>query len=398
MSERAKAAIKATCCRLSVLHVIPSLSPLYGGPSAALGVIERALLASDVRVETATTDDDGPRGPAGRPAVTFEGGVVRRWFRRTTRTYTYAAGFTPWLRRHVRDYDLIHVHAVFSHLPMAAAREALKHDVPYVVQPHGMLLDYSLSRSRLKKAVSLPLIEAPLLRAAAAVHVTSAAEYEELIRRFGTNIRLAVIPLGVQPTPPGSAVRFRERFPQLRESGPVLLFLSRIDPKKNLETLIDALARLDGGAAPVRLVVCGSGDDAYVTGLKQRAVERGVDDRILWTGFVEGETKADALAAADLFVLPSFSENFGVAPVEALLAGVPCVLGEGVAIADDVEAAGAGRAVAPTADAVASAVREMLGADLAGAYRQAARRLARERYAPDVMGQKLVALYERILA
>jgi glycosyltransferase involved in cell wall biosynthesis len=177
----------------------------------------------------------------------------------------------------------------------------------------------------------------------------------------------------------------------------LLLFLSRIDPKKNLEALIDALAMLDRAGMPARLVVCGSGDEAYVRGLKRQARKNAVHDRVVWAGFVEGETKADALAAADLFVLPSFSENFGVAPVEALLAGVPCVLGKGVAIAEEVEAAGAGRAVAPSADAVATAVRGMLDQNRYSRSRDAARRLAGERYAPDVMGRKLRALYDQIL-
>lgn len=384
--------------RLSVLQVIPSLSPLYGGPSAAMGVIERALLAAGVRVETATADDDG-LGRAPRPAGGWDNGIFRHTFTRTTRAYTFAATFPAWLKQHVRDYDVVHVHGAFSHLPMSAAHVARAQGVPFVFSPHGMLLDYGLSRSRLKKALSLPVFERPALKGAAAVHVTAAAERDEIARRFGKDLRFALIPLGVEPGPSGEAARFIARFPELAAPGPRLLFLSRIEPKKNLEALIDAMPELgDLPSGPARLVVCGTGDDAYVTGLRQRAAALGVGARITWSGFVAGEAKGDALAWADLFVLPSFSENFGVAPVEAMLAGVPCVLGEGVAIAEEVAAAGAGRAIQPTADAVASAIRDMLGDDGGERRRNAARELAYKRYAPDVMARELVALYQRILS
>jgi glycosyltransferase involved in cell wall biosynthesis len=351
-----------------------------------------------LQVETATTDDDGP-GRAAQRAVSKDNGVARRTFARTTRTYTYAATFPGWLRQHIPDYDIVHVHAVFSHLPMAAARIARAHGVPYLLSPHGMLLDYGLDRSRFKKALSLPLIEVPALRGAAAVHVTAAAERDEIARRFGWDLPFALIPLGVEAARAGSRERFVRRFPELAGSGPRLLFLSRVDPKKNLEALIDAIARLDDlSGGPARLVVCGAGDEAYVAGLRQRAEALGVAEQVIWAGFVKGEVKADALAWADLYVLPSYSENFGVAPVEAMLAGIPCVLGEGVAIAGEVAAAGAGLAIAPSAEATARAVRALLEGERLAAAGAAARAFARERYAPAAMGRALAGLYRQIVA
>lgn len=382
---------------LSVLQVIGSVSLHHGGPSVAMGMIEQALAAEGVRVETATTDDDGPDARVVRPAEVVEHGVLRRYFPRTIRPYTCAPSFPGWLRRHARDYDLIHVHAVFSHLPMRAAHIARRLGVPYVVRTCGILNGYGLGQKRWGKALSLRLIEGPALRGAAAVHVTAEAERAEVAAALSDDLAFAVIPLGVEAGPPGDAARFLARFPQLAGAGPRLLFLSRIDPKKNLKGLIDALPALgDLPGGPARLIVCGGGAADYVEALRQRALALGVAERVVWAGFVGGQDKADAFAAADLFVLPSYSENFGVAPVEALLAGVPCVLGEGVAIAGDIAAAGAGCSIPPTALGVEAAVRELLAADHA-TLAVAARRLAAERYAPAAMGRALVELYERIV-
>ena len=129
-----------------------------------------------------------------------------------------------------------------------------------------------------------------------------------------------------------------------------------------------------------------------------RAAAAGLSDRTVWLGHVEGAEKQAALAAADVFVLPSFSENFGIAAAEALLAGLPCVLGRGVAVASAVEAAGAGLAVPPTADAVARALERILGADPCirqeMAYR--ARLMAEQTFSARGMARELIGLYEDI--
>ena len=168
--------------------------------------------------------------------------------------------------------------------------------------------------------------------------------------------------------------------------------------KKNLEGLLQAFAEVSPAFPAVRLLVAGDGDQAYLAQLQALAASLGLGDRVAWAGHVEGELKASALAGAMAFVLPSFSENFGIAAAEALMAGLPCVLGHGVAIAGDVAAAGAGLAVEPDAASVAMALRQVLG-DEAGRAEMgaAASALARERYSAEAMGKNLVRLYSEIL-
>ncbi|MCU0754597.1 MAG: glycosyltransferase [Xanthomonadales bacterium] len=378
---------------LRVLHVISSLSPALGGPSAALPMFERCLEARGITVTTVTTDDDGPGRRLHHPPTRTPHGNARVYLPRTLHAYHYCASFADWLTVHAAQHDLLHIHGAFSHVPMTAARIAHRLGVPYIVRPCGILSAYGMGRSRFVKSLSLRYVEVPALRNAAAIHVTSAIERTDIEALVSGPLRFAEIPLGIEGPPPGNAGRWLARYPLLQAAGRRLLFLSRIDPKKNLEALIDALALLPPDLA---LCVCGDGDAEYRRQLEGRARTAGVDARVVWAGHVSGQDKADALAAADLFVLPSFAENFGIAAVEALLAGRPCVLGEGVGIAGTIATAGAGCSVAPTAAAVAAAV-DALNLTTLQQMSTAARRLAAERYSPEAMGAALESLYRRLL-
>ena len=377
---------------MKVLHVIPSLSAAHGGPTRALALMERALAAQGVEVETATTDDDGPgRRNGKRTGVPLlEEGATRWYFPKRLDFYKPAPAFGRWISAEARRYDLVHVHALFSYTSTVAARAAQRAGVPYVLRPLGTLNTYGISQRRpALKQLSLRWLEGPIIRAAAAVHFTSRDEAVQA-RQLGVPMREAMIPLGVPvPGEPGALVR--------RQHGQ-LLFLSRLDPKKNLEQLLEALALLRGEIPHLHLVVAGAGEASYTTALRQRAQSLGLAQQVSWLGHVEGRAKADALAAAETFVLPSLSENFGIAAAEALAAGLPCVLGAGVAIAQDVAEAGAGVAVEPTAAGIAAGVRRIMASqDTLRQMSDRARQVAQQNYSVDAMGVALKQLYLDIL-
>ena len=240
---------------MKVLQVIPSLAEAHGGPSRALTLMERALAAQGVAVETATTDDDGPGRrngrPAGRPLA--ENGAVRRYFPKRLEFYKISPGFARWVWRHAGDYDIVHIHALFSFTSVAAAWAARRAGVPYVVRPLGTLGRYGMGRRRpWLKRLSLAWLEGPILRHAAAVHFTSEAERQEA-EALGVPMRGALVPLGIEPGPAADVAAMQARFPALRE-GRCVLFLSRLDPKKNLEGLLRAFSpplRLGATHGPV---------------------------------------------------------------------------------------------------------------------------------------------------
>jgi glycosyltransferase involved in cell wall biosynthesis len=384
---------------MKVLHVIPSLSRAHGGPTRALALMERALAEQGVSVDTATTDDDGPgrrNGKAcGRPLQ--ENGALHWYFAKGMEFYKPSPAFARWISREVGRYDLVHIHALFSFTTPVAAWAARRAGVPYVIRPLGTLNSYGMNRRRpWLKGLSMRLIEGPALRQAAAVHFTSDAEAAEA-RQLGIPMNEVVIPLGVEPEfasgPRGSDSCFAGL-----HGAPCALFLSRLDAKKNLEGLLAAVALLKDERPHLHLLVAGDGSPNYVASLKARAATLGITGQLTWAGHLEGDAKAAAFASADVFVLPSFSENFGIAAAEALAAGLPCVLGEGVAIAGDVVRAGAGLVVGTDAQSIAEGLRLIITNQVAlDTMSVNARRLAQERFSVQAMGVSLKRLYTDIL-
>lgn len=384
---------------MRVLHVIPSVSKVHGGPSQALELMEQGLSQAGMSVTTATTDDDGPsRRLDANHRPTEQHGARRHYFRKRLDFYKVAPSMLPWLWRNVGSFDVVHIHALFSFSSVAAAVVASMRRVPFVVRPLGTLARYGVTTRRPSlKRLSLGLLEAPILRRAAAVHFTSEAEWEEA-RALNLSLRGVVVPLAAQAGGQGNAQILLRDHPLLR-GRQIVLFLSRLDPKKNVENLLKAFAAVAAQRNDLALVIAGNGLPDYVRSLKTLARELGIEPHMVWLGHVEGAQKDAAFAAADLFVLPSLSENFGIAAVEAMQHGLPCVLGQGVSIAMQVQDVGAGIAVSPDPEAISRALQELLSD---GGRRkemgEKARTFALQEYSTKAMTDRLIELYERIVA
>jgi glycosyltransferase involved in cell wall biosynthesis len=170
-----------------------------------------------------------------------------------------------------------------------------------------------------------------------------------------------------------------------------------LDPNKNVEGLLKAVAALGPLRPDVLLVVAGTGERSYAEDLQARARTLGIGERVIWLGHVEGSFKAAVFATADAFILPSFSENFAISAVEALLAGVPCVLGRGVALAKDVHDAGAGLVTAPEPEAIAQAIEQLLNDDeLRHQMGARGNAFAKRQYSTRAMADRLIALYQDV--
>src|ERR1700719_607660 len=161
---------------MRVLHVIPSIGPARGGPSVVMRTMARSQAACGLEVHVATTDDNG-RGRLTAESSFVEERVTYWIFRRQTRFYTFSLPLTMWLWQHARDYDVIHIHALFSYPSIAAAFLAKLAHVPYLVRPLGVLNSWGMHHRRpWLKGLSFRLIESRVLRNAAGVQYTSAQE------------------------------------------------------------------------------------------------------------------------------------------------------------------------------------------------------------------------------
>jgi glycosyltransferase involved in cell wall biosynthesis len=385
---------------MKVLHVIPSLAPVHGGPSAALPVMAMALGHAGVNVDVVTTDDAGP----GRRYSGVGSGWVKeawgrcRYFPRQTDFYKVSLPMFLWLLRHVPEYDAVHVHGLFSFPSTAGAVAARVRGVRYFVRPLGVLNQWGLrNRRRWLKRISMELLELRLLAGAEAVQYTTRQEEMEA-RLSGVSARGVVVPIGLDLEtyrPHAAPEVLGEFFPQLSGSR-VVLFLSRLDRKKGLEVLLEAFAQLRVGEPDVRLLVAGDGEPGYVESLRRRAETLGLGDSVVWAGFLEGGAKIAALRGARVYCLPSYSENFGIAAVEAMACGVPCVFTPGVGIAREAALAGAALVVPAESrrleDALGSLLRNPRRALEMG---EQARWMVEREYSMEGMGAGLKAMYRR---
>lgn len=228
---------------MKVLHVIPSVSPVHGGPSRAIVDIERALGERGIEVTTVTTNDDGDTRTlpvqCGKPlAVPF---ATRWYFQRNTVYFKVSVGLARWLKDNIATFDVVHCHALFSFAPVAAAFLARRAGVPYVLRPLGVLARYGLTHHHpVLKRASLALIERGLIEFASAVHFTSLAEQGEA-EALGLKCQSVLIPLGIDVDSVSTDAMLQ------RKQGDrfTLLFLSRIERKKNLECLLQAFRLLE---------------------------------------------------------------------------------------------------------------------------------------------------------
>ncbi|MFL6210384.1 MAG: glycosyltransferase [Pyrinomonadaceae bacterium] len=328
---------------MKVLHVIPAVAPRYGGPSRAIFEMGRALRQQGIDVLVATTDADG----AGHLAVetgaarTYEGVPTIFFPRQVAETFGYSRPLARWLAVHVREFAVAHIHAVFSHPCLAAARACRRHRVPYIVRPLGSLDPWSLRQKRWRKHVMWYGGIGRMLHGAAAVHYTTSEEQQLAEQALGLTNGF-VTPLGVEVAEPWATSARSSVLPPGIADDPYLLVLSRLHPKKNVELLLDVFLTLTQRPEFTRwqLVVAGDGETGYVNMLKQRAVAG--SGRVIFTGWLDGAERTALLRHAELLALTSRQENFGLCVVEALAHGVPVLISEQVNLAPEVSRARAG--------------------------------------------------------
>lgn len=385
---------------LRVLHVIASMSRVRGGPSVSMRNMLKALRNKGVAADVVTTNDDGDTARldvALDRFVDIEGQRLR-YFPRQTLKYAFSAPMISWLRDNVRHYDLVHTHGLFSFAPLAAAWRARADGIPYVMRPAGVLDTWGMrNKSRLIKATSVRWVEAPLLESAAAVHFTTPLELARA-SQLSLRMRPVVLPTGVEleaaADDPPNAV---EGLDPTRQR--LILYLARIHPIKCVDVLLRAFAAIARKDSTLRLVIAGEGDPTFVAGLKRLCGRLEIEESVRWPGFTDGSRKRWLLSQASVFVLPSASENFGVAVVEAMSSGLPVVVTSGCGLADFVSQHAAGIVTDGTVDSLRAALARLLAdEDGRAAMSKAGRAAAQRELSLDAFGARLESLYRSILA
>jgi glycosyltransferase involved in cell wall biosynthesis len=252
----------------------------------------------------------------------------------------FAPGLGEW------QPEIVHDHGVWLPSNHQAAAFAKRQDIPLVVSPRGMLEPWSMRHRRLKKKGAWLFYQGRDLRSAACLHATSSQEAAGF-RKLGLKQPVIVLPNGVT-LPEREAMR-----PAKRREGRVILFMSRIHPKKGLPLLIEAWRRVRKSGWTIRII--GPDEGGHADEVRRLAAEAGVGGDVVIESPVDDAGKWNVFAAADVFILPTYSENFGIVVAEALAAGVPVITTTGTPWSE-LEEWEAGWWVEPTANGIEAAL------------------------------------------
>lgn len=379
---------------MRILHVIPSVAERSGGPATAIVPMCRALRQHGVDVLLVTTDAGQEKQGLPPPPSEYKGVPAKFFPSQLGESFKYSRPLSAWLNSHISEFALAHIHAVFNHSSLAAAQICRKARVPYVVRPLGTLEPWSMSQKSIRKRAFWQMAGKGMLRRAAAVHYTTEAEKHSTEGLLGLN-HGKVIGLGVEINSCAKE-KLAQHFPVLAQQ-PYALVMSRLHPKKGLDVLIDAFLSLvqQEKFAEWRLVISGDGPDDHVSKLREMVAE---NDRVMFTGWLDGEQKEAVLGGASLLVLPSRQENFGMCVMEALSRSVPVLVSPHVNLAEEIVLANAGWIATVDKAALMTRLAEALSDEEERERRGRAGKQLAMKYSWESAAKTLKDLYAAILA
>jgi glycosyltransferase involved in cell wall biosynthesis len=310
---------------LQVCQIVASINREVGGPAITVPKLAESLAKQGAKCKLITLDYQhlGSQMPA--PGVSIINLPAPVW---TRAMRGWSSPLRSRLLEEARGMDVLHSHGVWMFPNLYARQAAIRLRIPLVLSPRGMLEEWSLGRSRIKKFIAWHLSERANLTAAALLHATSDAEASSL-RKLGLRQPIAIIPNGVDL--PADELPFDRKILESRHPELIdrrwLLFLSRIHPKKGVAELLTAWREVENRFPNWQLILAGPDLDGYAAAARARS--RGIEGRVTFTGMLTGREKRSAFSNSDLFILPTHSENFGLAVAEALAAGLPVITTKG---------------------------------------------------------------------
>lgn len=373
---------------MKVLHVTPSYFPAksYGGPIESTHKLCLALAAKGLEVKVLTTDSDGPSRLAESGKIVEYAPNLRVEYCPRTFGDDVSLPLLTKLYGAIGKADVVHLTAVYSFTTIPTLSIARLLGKPVVWSPRGSLKHYAgTTRGGAK---SLWEKGAFGVSGRLTLHCTSELEAQATALRIrettGREIETRVIPNGVDVVEkPKSAQSGKLRF----------LFLGRLDRIKGLEQLIDACKLLREKAVPFRLTIAGTGEALYVQNLRGAAAGLGGD--IEFVGFADDAKKRELFANSDLLILPSHTENFGMAAAEALANGVAVVASKGTPW-QGLDAHGCGKWVENTPESLANAIQAMASEDLVAAGAKG-REWMRAEFSWPHVADSMIELYQHAL-
>ncbi|MDB9446472.1 glycosyltransferase [Anabaena sp. CS-542/02] len=384
---------------MKILMVIPALGEVYGGPTKIVLELAQSIAKLNVSVDIIATHANGS---------TSLDVPLNQWIRKNGYRiqyfsyldlfdYKFTGSMTKWLFKNVSNYDIVHTNAIFSYPILAAHLICQFRKVPYISAPHGMMEPWALAYKAWKKKLYFSFLEKPLLQRSQALQMTASTESRH-VKSLGLKTRLVFIPNGIHRQDfvslPSSEIFYQE-FPQTRDKT-LIIFLGRIDPKKGLDLLAPAFAQALKKFTDAHLIVAGPDNTGFLPTAESYFIKAGCRDAVTFTGMLTGTLKYAALAAADIYVAPSYSEGFSMSVLEGMATGLPCVITTGCNF-PEAGTAKAASIVDIDADKIADALIQLLQDPIAAKEMgDRAREFILDNYTWDTIAAKMAAVYQDI--
>ncbi|NJO59336.1 MAG: glycosyltransferase [Richelia sp. RM2_1_2] len=384
---------------MKILVIVPALGTVYGGPSKSVVELAQAL-GRHASVDLVTTNANGSEVldvPLNTwlPKTNYR---VQYFPYRGLDDYKFSLSLIQWLFKNIKNYNLVQTNAIFS-LPNLPAYWACRlYQTPYVTVPRGMLEPWALSYKAWKKRIYYTLLEKPALQNASLIQMLASTEAEQ-IKPLNLKTPITIAPNGIHrqdfeqlPNPE----LFYQQFPETRNKT-LILFLGRIDPKKGLDLLATAFGKIHDQFPQTHLIAAGPDNIGFLPTAKEYFAKAGCLQAVTFTGMLTGSLKYAALAAANIYVAPSYSEGFSMSVLEGMASGLPSIITTGCNFPEAAKAEAA-YVVDINADAIANALTHCLQSpQQAKEMGIRARQLIFEQYTWDSIAKKLIQVYTAII-
>lgn len=389
---------------MNILHVISTLDPAAGGPPRVVAELASQQSSRGLSVTVCTTDaaiDRRANRGAAVAASMGTSGVEVVQCRVLFAPFLVSREMNRWIREQVGRFDVVHIHGIYRYHAACAANHARAREVPYVVSPHGALDPYVRRRSHhalFLKRYYERWVELPNLNRADVIHFSSPMECERAadlsLRPPSVVIPNAVGEAAFQPVKRCDEFRADHDIPL---GVPLILFVGRLNFVKGLDLLLAAFCDIKREVPDAMLALVGPDGKGYERHLMGLATSLGVAQSVRFGGLLDPERVRAAYGTANLFVLPSRSESFGMSLLEAMAAGCPVIVSNEVGLSTEVKASRAGWVVGLDRNQIKSAIVRLLKDPTAArSVGRSGADLVRRAYTWEVVEPQFRKLYQRV--
>lgn len=392
---------------MKILQVVPSYWPAmrFGGPIFSLFSLNKAIVRKGIDLTVYTTNVELGGEVLTNEEISIEGIKVKYFTFVKSLEWLGPTGwqFSPVMKNalkiSIKDFDLIYIVGIWNYPVAMAARCCLRYKKPYIISPRGMLYPFTMGTKFGKKSIYYNLVVKDILKSANAIHYTTEDESEKCHSFLGLRKRKVVIPNGIDLSEfrdLSASRKFRERYPELKDKK-VILFLGRIARIKGLDILIRAYNILAKESDEVHLFIAGGGEEGYKEKIEKQVSNSKLQKRVTFSGFLNSEEKLEAYAGSDIFVLPSYSENFGLSVVEAMACAVPVVISDKVGIYREIRDKNSGIIVKTNTESVYHGIKKLLEDEsLRKELSENGKALVKEYYDIDKVADKMIEVFREI--